>query len=71
MLFRRAAQEGNPLAEYDLGYCYEHGIGVPMDRTQAAGLYRQAAGHATDTRIRALAETAAQNLDAQVSQTQR
>ncbi len=71
VLFRRAAQEGNSLAEYDLGYCYEHGIGVPVDPTQAAGLYRHAAAHASDVRIRALADTAAQNMDAQVSQTQR
>lgn len=70
-LFRRAAQAGNPLAEYDLAYCYEHGIGVPADRVQAAELYRHAAGHASDARIRTLAATAAQNMDAQISQTQR
>jgi TPR repeat protein len=71
MLFRRAADEGNPLAAYDLGYCYEHGIGVPSDVSQAIGWYRRAAMHANDTDIRMIAEAGMHNLMRQVSHAQR
>jgi TPR repeat protein len=33
--FRRAAEQGNALAQYNLGVMYEHGEGVPKDLVQA------------------------------------
>lgn len=54
-LFRRAAEQGDPLAQYDLGYCYEHGIGVARDLSAAGDWYRRAAAHANDIlRVNAL-----------------
>jgi TPR repeat protein len=38
-----AARKGNALAEYDLGYCYEHGIGLAADRVAALAWYTRAA----------------------------
>lgn len=51
-LLRRAATNGYPVAQYDLGYLYENGLGVPTDRVQAYVWYRRAvsAGHAGGTR---------------------
>ncbi|WP_241771118.1 tetratricopeptide repeat protein [Acidisphaera rubrifaciens] len=42
-LLRRAAVGGYPVAQYDLGYLYENGLGVPTDRVQAYVWYRRAA----------------------------
>jgi len=45
--FRKAADNNDPDAKYDLGWAYEAGLGVPKDRDQAIEWYRQAAdqGH--------------------------
>jgi TPR repeat protein len=43
---RFAAMKGNPLAQYDLGYCYEHAIGLPTDRVQAFVWYSRSANAA-------------------------
>lgn len=43
-LLRRAAAAGYPVAQYNLGYLYENGLGVPTDRVQAYVWYRRAAG---------------------------
>lgn len=40
---RRAAARGFALAQYDLGYLYENGIGVPADRVSAYVWYSRAA----------------------------
>lgn len=44
---QREAQDGNPDAQYDLGYMYENGLGVPKDEAKALELYQKAAdqGH--------------------------
>jgi len=41
--FRRAAQEGNALAQFNLGRMYEKGLGVGKDYLKAVRLYRTAA----------------------------
>ena len=43
-----AADQGNADAQFNLGYLYDKGQGVPLDYAQAAFLYRKAAeqGHA-------------------------
>ena len=65
--FRRAAERGNALAEYDFGYCYEHGLGVPRDPAQAHAWYRRAASHAKDDAVRSIALAGARSLEAQFS----
>ncbi len=69
-LFRRAADRRDALAEYDLGYCYERGLGVSRDDVQALGWYRRAAADTTDDQLRSIAETGAGNLEQQVQQAQ-
>lgn len=45
--YRAKAERGDAGAQCDLGFCYEVGRGVPIDRAQAAQWYRRAAeqGH--------------------------
>ena len=38
-----AAAQGNPDAQFDLGWCYEHGEGMPLDYGKAVELYTLAA----------------------------
>jgi TPR repeat protein len=61
-LFQRSADQRNALAEYDLGYCYEHGLGVPMDAARANALYQRAAADATDPALQTIARAAANHL---------
>ena len=46
-LYRLAADQGNAVAQYNLGICYEFGKGVAKDLDEAIRLYRLAAeqGH--------------------------
>lgn len=69
-LFRRAAAQGNPLAEYNLGYCLEHGLGVPRDPTQAYAWYRRAFQNAADDRLRTIALSATRGLEDRMTQLQ-
>jgi TPR repeat protein len=69
-LFRRSAEQHNPLAEYDLGYCYERGIGVPRDPVQADDWYRRAANDATDDSLRQTAQLSVRNLESRIGQLQ-
>ncbi len=64
-LFRRAAERGNALAEYDYGYCYEHGLGVQRDPEQARSWYQRAASHATDEAVRSIALAGVRSLGGQ------
>ena len=64
-LFRRAAEKHNALAEYDLGYCYEHGLGVAADPAAAALWYSRAANDAADNSLRTMAKNSAGNVQAQ------
>jgi len=41
--WRRAACQNHAPAQYDLGACYDEGIGVPQDRAEAVIWYRKAA----------------------------
>jgi TPR repeat protein len=42
-LFRKAAEQNDPRAEFYLGLCYTNGQGVPKDDSEAAKWYRKAA----------------------------
>jgi len=55
-LFREAAEKHDPQAEYDLGYCYERGLGVKLDQGSALKWFRQAAGDTPDAALKSLAE---------------
>ena len=46
--YRQAAEQGDADAQYNLGFCYEHGQGVTKNRSEAMKWYRKAAeqGHA-------------------------
>ena len=61
-LFRLAAAQHNALAEYDLGYCYEAGLGVPRDLVKAQAWYYLARDDAKDPALRSIAGTASDNL---------
>ncbi|MGH7055219.1 MAG: tetratricopeptide repeat protein [Stellaceae bacterium] len=67
-LLRRAAENGNAPAEYDLGYFYEKGLGVPRDLHQAYLWYWRAIAHAPNDALRSLALAGARNLKDQLSQ---
>jgi TPR repeat protein len=60
-LFQQAAAQHNALAEYDLGYCYNYGLGVKRDTSQAVGWYRRAASDAGDPALRSIALNGAQS----------
>jgi TPR repeat protein len=49
-----ARHAGSVLAQVALGYCYEHGIGVPQSKAEAASLYRSAAQRGSQDAFRAL-----------------
>ena len=70
-LFRQAALQGNPLAQYDLAYCYEHGIGLPADKSEAIRWYRASAAQAPNGAMREIAEAGMRNALAHVTQVQR
>ena len=61
-LFKRSAEQNNPLAAYDLGYCYEHSIGVPEDMRQAYQWYQQAVHTAADDALRQMASNSAEKV---------
>lgn len=69
-LLRRSAEQRNPLAEYNLGYCYEHGLGVPRDPVQAYAWYRRAAAHSGDGALQSLAMAGVRSLGSRLTQAQ-
>lgn len=61
-LFRQAARQDDAagqMAAYDLAWCYENGIGVAVDRSEAYALYVHVAANAGDPALRSLAEAGA------------
>ena len=40
---RKAAEQGDSMAQFNLGLMYDNGRGVPQDNTEAAKWYRKAA----------------------------
>lgn len=65
-VFRQAAQQHNALAEYDLGYCYERGLGVPLDQAQALHWYQRATADAKDDTLKLVAKSGADYLQLQL-----
>jgi TPR repeat protein len=52
-----AAKRGHPLAEYDLAYAYEHGLGVSADPARAYAWYKRAETSDGPARLREAART--------------
>ena len=63
-ILERAAQQGNAMAEYDLGYFNEHGIGAPVNTEAALKWYKRTAKHSDDPELRSMAEAAEHTLNA-------
>jgi TPR repeat protein len=58
-LWQKAADQGNAVAQFNLGQLYQYGEGVPKDLGKAAELYKKAAnqGHAqASEKLKALPE---------------
>ena len=70
-LFRRAAEKNDALAAYDLAYCYENGLGVPLDRVAAYQWYQRASANAADSRVRQLASNGASALRSKLNPDER
>ena len=66
-LFRRAADRHNAVAEYDLGYCYERGVGVPTDAVQAYVWYQRALADTQDKALQSIAKDSALKLQRQIA----
>jgi len=62
-----AAKQGDAVAQYDLAYAYEHGLGVPADPAQAYAWYRHAAQSGGPDRLVKAAETNARALGAKLT----
>ncbi|HEV2674033.1 MAG TPA: hypothetical protein VGV37_05780 [Aliidongia sp.] len=66
-----AARQGQPLAEYDLAYAYEHGLGVPAEPARAYAWYQRAAASTGPARLREAAETNGRLLGDRLSETEK
>jgi len=54
--FRKAAEQGYPNAQYNLGVRYQEGKGVPKDEAQAKEWFRKAAAQGNPDAQKALAK---------------
>jgi TPR repeat protein len=52
--YRKSAEQNYPRAQYDLGYMYYFGYGVPRDRVRAHDLFEQAAAQGDENAKQAL-----------------
>jgi len=46
---RKAARQGNPWAQYQLGYAYQEGLGVPRNKRLAMHYYQLSAAQGYDS----------------------
>ena len=65
--FHDSALEGDPVAEYRLGYLYEGGLGVAMDLKLASEWYQKSASNGNTDAASAQKRLARQAIDAQVA----
>ena len=52
--FRKAAEQGNDVAQYNLGEMYREGRGVPQDEGEATTWYKKAAEQGNEDAKKAL-----------------
>ena len=65
-----AAKQGNPLAQYDLGYLYEYGIGLGADPVVAFVNYVRAASGSGNPRVTAAAKQGARAVGTRLTEEQ-
>ena len=66
-----AAKQGQPLAQYDLAYAYEHGLGVPAEPVRAYAWYKRAERSNGPARLREAAGTNGRLLGDKLSDAQK
>lgn len=66
-----AAKQGHPLAQYDLAYAYEHGLGVPAEPVRAYAWYKRAERSNGPARLREAAGTNGRLLGDKLSDAQK
>lgn len=66
-----AAKQGQPLAQYDLAYAYQHGLGVPAEPVRAYAWYKRAENSSGPDRLRQAAEANGRVVGAQLSEAQK
>jgi TPR repeat protein len=66
-----AAKQGYPLAQYDLAYAYEHGLGVPAEPVRAYAWYKRAEHSNGPARLREAAGTNGRLLGDKLSDAQK
>jgi TPR repeat protein len=66
-----AAKQGQPVAQYDLAYAYEHGLGVPAEPVRAYAWYRRVQSSNGPERLREAAATNGQLLGDKLSAAQK
>ncbi|WP_317319369.1 tetratricopeptide repeat protein, partial [Alistipes communis] len=54
--YRKAAEQGYAVAQFEMGWCYKHGYGVPKDLAEAKRWYRKAADAGNQDAKKHLAE---------------
>lgn len=69
--FRRAAEQGLAVAQYNLGVMYGRGLGVPQDDVQAHMWFNLAAARGNETAEKLREEVAARMTPAQIDEGQR
>ncbi|MBO0711663.1 MAG: sel1 repeat family protein [Acetobacteraceae bacterium] len=67
----QAAQKQDALAQYDLGYYYENGIGLPVDKVKAFVWYKRAADGSGPPAAKAAAERGAKAVGERLSPEER
>jgi len=63
-----AAKQGHPLAQYDLGYAYEHGLGVPAEPAMAYAWYKRAEASNGPAQLREAAAANRRHLASELSE---
>lgn len=53
-ILSRGVNNGSMIAQLALGYCYQHGVGVPKDKPRAVKLYRECAQRGSESAYNAL-----------------
>jgi len=66
-----AAKQGQPVAQYDLAYAYEHGLGIPAEPVRAYAWYKRAQSSNGPARLREAAETNGRLLGDQLTDAQK
>lgn len=53
-MFRKAAEQGHAVSQFNLGYCYEYGMGFTKDNSEAIRWYKLGAKNGDELSEKAL-----------------